>query len=60
MAIAHKILTAVYHMLGQQVPYHELGDLYLDQLNQQNLTRNLVRRLQRLGYNVTLERTVAA
>jgi hypothetical protein len=47
-------------MLGQQVPYHELGDLYLDQLNQQNLTRNLVRRLQRLGYNVTLERTVAA
>ncbi len=60
VAIAHKILTAVYHMLGQQVPYHELGDLYLDQLNQQNLTRNLVRRLQRLGYNVTLERTVAA
>ncbi len=30
VAIAHKILTAVYHMLGQQVPYHELGDLYLN------------------------------
>ncbi|HEX7971646.1 MAG TPA: IS110 family transposase, partial [Thiobacillus sp.] len=27
VAVAHKILTAVYHMLDQQVPYHELGEL---------------------------------
>jgi transposase len=55
MAVAHKILTAIYHMLSDQICYNELGDLYLDKLNQHHLTRNLVRRLQRLGYTVTLE-----
>jgi len=54
VAIAHKILVAIYHMLSQQVSYNDLGDLYLDKLNKQHLTRNLVHRLQRLGYAVTL------
>jgi transposase len=54
VAIAHKILVAIDHMLSQQVSYHDLGDLYLDKLNQNHLTRNLVHRLQRLGYAVTL------
>jgi len=54
VAIAHKILVAIYHMLSQQVSYNDLGDLYLDKLNQHHLTRNLVHRLERLGYTVTL------
>jgi transposase len=54
MAVAHKILVAVYHMLSQQVSYNDLGDLYLDKLNKNHLTRNLVHRLERLGYAVTL------
>ena len=54
VAIAHKILVAIYHMLSQQVSYNDLGDLYLDQLNKNHLTRNLVHRLERLGYAVTL------
>lgn len=54
VAIAHKILVAIYHMLSQQVSYHDLGDLYLDKLNKNHLTRNLVHRLERLGYAVTL------
>lgn len=59
VAVAHKILTAIYHMLSQNVCYHELGDLYLDKLNQQHLTRNLIHRLERLGYVVTLEKKAA-
>jgi transposase len=61
VAIAHKILVAIYHMLSQQVSYNDLGDLYLDKLNKNHLTRNLVHRLQRLGYQVTLtlEQTAA-
>ena len=59
VAIAHKILLAVYHMLSQQVSYNDLGDLYLDKLNKSHLTRNLVRRLERLGFNVTLEQRAA-
>jgi len=54
VAIAHKILVAIYHMLSQQVSYNDLGDLYLDHLNKNHLTRNLVHRLERLGYTVTL------
>jgi transposase len=54
VAIAHKILVAIYHMLSQQVSYNDLGDLYLDKLNKHHLTRNLVHRLERLGYQVTL------
>jgi transposase len=54
VAIAHKILVAIYHMLLQQVSYNDLGDLYLDTRNKNHLTRNLVHRLERLGYAVTL------
>lgn len=54
VAIAHKILASIYHMLSQQVSYNDLGDLYLDKLNKNHLTRNLVHRLERLGYSVTL------
>ena len=55
VTIAHKILTAVYHMLKEDVSYNDLGDLYLDKLNKQHLKRNLVRRLERLGFRATLE-----
>lgn len=54
VAIAHKILVSIYHMLSQNVSYNDLGDLYLDNLNKHHLTRNLVRRLERLGYSVTV------
>ena len=59
VAVAHKILVAIYHMLSHQVSYNELGDLYLDNLNRHHLTRNLVHRLERLGYIVTLEEKAA-
>jgi transposase len=53
VAVAHKILVATYHMLSQNVSYNDLGDLYLDKLNKHHLTRNLVHRLERLGFQVT-------
>jgi transposase len=55
VTVAHKILIAVYHMLKEQVSYNDLGDAYLDKRNKQHVTRNLVRRLERLGYYVTLQ-----
>ena len=55
VAVAHKILVAIYQMLSHRVCYNELGDLYLDKLNKHHLTRNLVHRLERLGYTVKLE-----
>jgi transposase len=55
MAIAHKILVAVYHMLRDHTDYKDLGDKYLDVLNRRHTTNNLVRRLERLGYQVDIK-----
>jgi transposase len=59
VAVGHKILVAIYHMLSHQVCYNELGDVYLDKLNKHHVTRNLVNRLERLGYAVTLQQKAA-
>ena len=55
LAIAHKILVAAYHMLAKNLPYCDLGEAYLDQISQTRTIANLKRRLDRLGYKVTLE-----
>ncbi len=55
MAIAHKILIVVYHMLSTGASYKDLGEAYLDQLSRDRVTANLVRRLQRLGYHVEIQ-----
>lgn len=54
MAVAHSLLTAIYHMLKYDVDYHDLGPDYFDKLNTQSSERYLVRRLERLGYKVNL------
>ena len=55
LAIAHKILVAAYHMLAKGVAYHELGEAYLDQIRQTRTVANLKRRIERLGYHITLK-----
>src|SRR5208337_2851630 len=55
LAIAHKILVSAYHMLAKNLPYRDLGEAYLDQISQTRTVANLKRRLERLGYTVTLE-----
>jgi transposase len=55
MAIGHKILIAAYHILSTGVAYHDLGAAYLDRVEPRRVTRNLVRRLERLGYTVTIQ-----
>ena len=57
LAIAHKILVSAYHMLAKNLPYRDLGEAYLDQIGQARTVANLKRRIQRLGYRVTLEPT---
>jgi len=60
LAIAHKILVAAYHMLSRGLPYRDLGEAYLDQLDQTRTAANLKRRLERLGYLVSLQPKEAA
>ncbi len=55
MAIAHKILIAAYHMLSRAVDYKDLGTAFLDQASAAITKRGLVKRLERLGYLVSLQ-----
>jgi hypothetical protein len=54
MAIAHKLLVAVFHMLATGEDFRELGEGYLDQVVRKRSTAKLVQRLTNLGYDVTL------
>ena len=55
VALGHTVLVIVYHILTRRQPYHELGVAYFDQLDQQRVEQRLVRRLERLGYTVSLQ-----
>jgi transposase len=57
MAVAHKILIAAYHMLARTADYRDLGADHLERVNKTQIKRGLVKRLERLGYRVTLEAT---
>jgi transposase len=59
LAIAHKILIAAYHMLRNDCPYKDLGLAYLDTLSVTVVKATLVKRLERLGYRVSLETLTA-
>ena len=55
VAVARRILVIVYHILRDHEPYHELGAAYLEQRDRQAVERRLVRRLDGLGYDVSLQ-----
>jgi transposase len=54
IAVGHSILVIIYHLLKNHVEYHDLGADYFDRLQPERLRRYLVRRLQHLGFDVTL------
>ena len=54
VAVAHTVLVIIYHILTRRQPYRDLGEAYFDQLERQHVERRLIRRLERLGYSVTL------
>jgi transposase len=55
MAIAHKILKAAYYILLTGTPYKDLGEAYLDEVGRHRTKANLVRRLERLGFDVAIK-----
>ena len=60
VAVAHSILVIVYHILTRHEPYHDLGVTYFDERDRQAVERRLVKRLQALGYEVSLQPLTAA
>ena len=54
IAVGHTLLVIIYHVLKKGLPYHERGGDYLDRREPERLTRQLVKRLEQLGHQVTL------
>ncbi len=59
VAVAASMLTGIYYVLRDGVEYRDLGANYFQTLDRSKVTKNLVRRLQNLGYRVELHKAAA-
>ncbi|HUE60197.1 MAG TPA: hypothetical protein VMO88_11485 [Acidimicrobiales bacterium] len=59
LAVAHIILIAADHMLASDADHRDLGPNHLDRLSATSTKNALVRRLERVGYRVTLQEVTA-
>jgi len=60
VAVAHTIRATAYYLLKNRTTYEELGDAYYDERDKEAIQRRLVRRLEEIGYTVTVELAQAA
>jgi len=60
VAVAHAMIVMAYHILKHKLPYSELGADYFDRLNVSYIKHHFTKRLEALGYKVTLEPLQAA
>jgi transposase len=54
VAVGHTILVIAYHLLTEGTTYRDLGPTYFDERDRRHVERQLVRRLEGLGYAVKL------
>ncbi len=54
VALAHRILVIIYHLLKEQQSYRELGPSHADEQAAESSRRWAIRRLEQLGFAVTL------
>lgn len=59
VAVAHRVLVILYHLLRDHQPSSDLGADYFDRLDRTRRERRYVHQLERLGYVVTLAPSVA-
>lgn len=60
VALGHTLLVIIYHVLSQEQDSQELGGNYFDERDRQAVEKRLVRRLENLGYQVSLTPTPPA
>ncbi len=54
VALAHSILVIIYHVLRTKKPYVDLGADFFDKLDTVRIQQHHTRRLEQLGFTVTL------
>jgi len=55
VALAHRILVIMYHLLKEHQPYRELGPDHVDEKAAEMARRRALRTLAQLGYDLTLQ-----
>lgn len=55
VAVEHSILVIAYHLIKRKEPYKELGGNYFDQRNVEATAKRLTKRLENLGYQVSIQ-----
>jgi transposase len=59
IAVAHSILVIAYHILLRQEAYSDLGANYFDEQDPVKTAQRLVKRIEKLGYQVTMQTQAA-
>jgi len=54
VAVSHTVAVNFYYMITKKQPYRELGADYFDRVDRDRLTKQTVKRLEALGYEVSL------
>jgi transposase len=55
VAIAHKLIVVIHRVLSGNTPFQDLGAAHFEQRNRARTIRNLTRRLETLGFAVSLQ-----
>jgi len=60
VAVAHRILISAWHIIAEGTLYQERGGDHFDRRNPERTARKLTRRLENIGYQITLVRRQCA
>jgi transposase len=60
IVVAHAMMRIAYYLLTRKEMYVDLGEDYFDKQRQQSIVRHSLRRLESLGYTVTLTESEAS
>ena len=55
VAVAHALLSTGYMLLWTGRRFSDLGEDYFDRLDRERLTKRLVKRLEKLGHQVSIQ-----
>jgi transposase len=58
LAVAHRMLTIAWHIIQDGQAYEELGGNHYDRLHPDRCAHRLIKRLQQLGFQVTVHQAV--
>ncbi len=54
VAVAHSLLVIIYHLISKGTDFHDLGPNYFEPRDRERAARSHVKRLEKLGFTVTL------